>query len=649
MTFDEIMAYDKYNYEVYCDIVKRYNEKGIIPFVGAGMSAPAGFPLWNNFIKQECLSNDIEYENKLEEDNGPVEMASIICNTIGAAQFRRNVVKTFGGNFTEADWDNVLNNIQNQAVSMLPKLFHDVVVTTNFDRLLEHLYPTIVVSHPGHDGQLNRAIHIGTPMIFKLHGCVSEPEEIILTSESYSKVYETGKSKEAARALERILTSQAVLFLGCSLKDDHTVKHWTKMTTQPKGKGIEHFTIINCNEDERQNKRRDLGNMNILPILYDGENHDAVRVILKQLYMDTNGGKPVSNLPPRNKYFSGRTAHLENINNTLFSTSGFNAINICQTVSGLGGIGKTQLAVEYAHRYFGNFENCVWFVNAETATTTQNYFLTFADRFNLPLSPDFNPEDLQSAVKAWLDANKEWLLIFDNLESADVISPYLPNKARGRIIITTRNTRIDFGSQIALGVFDMDEAMAFIKRRLSNDDKLNLDFYNNNDNDFESKTPELAKRLGFLPLALEQAAAYIKESKCTITKYLKLLDESGLVAFEEKSAKPEHYCKENDFEKVVTATWSISFKAIACEGARQLLNLCAYMAPDRIPVSFFVEMREKLPSPIKEDMAEEITTNRIVGELRVYSLTNGDADYINVHRLVQEVVRKSHEAEDAKA
>jgi hypothetical protein len=66
------------------------------------------------------------------------------------------------------------------------------------------------------------------------------------------------------------------------------------------------------------------------------------------------------------------------------------------------------------------------------------------------------------------------------------------------------------------------------------------------------------------------------------------------------------------------------------------------MAPDKIPVSFFEEMREKLPSPIKEDMAKKASRNRIVSELRTYSLTSGDAKYINVHRLVQEVVRKSH-------
>jgi chorismate-pyruvate lyase len=353
-----------------------------------------------------------------------------------------------------------------------------------------------------------------------------------------------------------------------------------------------------------------------------------------------------SNLPERNRHFSGRVEQLENINK-MFKKKENNAVSICQTVLGLGGVGKTQLSIEYAYRYCSDFKNCIWFVNAETTTTTQNYFMAFANHFNIKLPLEHKPEDLQIAVKLWLSENKEWLLIFDNLESADTIKSYLPDKINGRMIITTRNTRIDFGKQVSLGVFDMDEALTFIKKRLSDDEDLKLERYNKNDNDFDVEAPKLAERLGFLPLALEQAVAYIKEVKCTITKYLKLLGESGLSAFEEGTAAPEHYVKSNDFEKIVTATWNISFNAVACEGSRQLLNLCAYMAPDRIPVSFFADMREMLPSPIKEDMGSEITKNRIVRELSVYSLTSGDADYINVHRLVQEVVRRSH-VEDAK-
>ena len=343
-----------------------------------------------------------------------------------------------------------------------------------------------------------------------------------------------------------------------------------------------------------------------------------------------------NNLPTRNKYFSGRADQLESIND-LFKKKANNAVNICQTVSGLGGIGKTQLAIEYAYRYSGNFKNCIWFLNAETATTTQSYFAAFAEHFNLGLQADFKPEDLQWAVKTWLTNNKGWLLIFDNLESADTINLYLPDKINGRMIVTTRNTEIDLGVQVSLGVFDAGEALRFLQRRFSNDDTLNMEHYSFDD--FTEQAPKLAARLGNLPLALEQAAAYIRKMKYCITDYLRLLGESSVEAFEDEDATALYY------KRIVNDTWSISFEALSTS-AQYMMNLCAYMASDKIPVAFFVEMREKLPSPLREDLATELKTNRVFGDLRTYSLADGNAYFINIHRLVQEVVRKSHEAEN---
>jgi len=353
-----------------------------------------------------------------------------------------------------------------------------------------------------------------------------------------------------------------------------------------------------------------------------------------------------NNLPNKNRYFTGRVNELESIDE-LFKKKG-SAVNICQTVSGLGGIGKTQLAVEYAYRYCEKYKSCLWFINAETATTTYNYFLEFAKHFKISLPSDFKPEDLQNKIKEWLTENKDWLILFDNLESVDVITPYLPyppEKMNGRLIITTRNTQIDFGKRVELGVFDMDSALLFLKKKLSNnEEELDLELYNNNDDDdFNTVASKLVIRLGFLPLALEQASAYIRIVKCTLAKYMELLTNCGLEAFKDEYAKPENYVKTNDFEKIVNATWSISFNSIAFEGSRQLMNLCAYMAPDKIPVSFFVEMRDKLPMPLQEDIGDDLKRNRIVTDLRNYSLASGDADFINIHRLVQEVVRKSHE------
>lgn len=96
---------------------------------------------------------------------------------------------------------------------------------------------------------------------------------------------------------------------------------------------------------------------------------------------------------------------------------------------------------------------------------------------------------------------------------------------------------------------------------------------------FSEKSTVLIKRLGYLPLALEQAAAYIKEVRCSISDYLELLNQSSVDAFSDKYASPEYYTS------IVTSTWNISFAALE-DSSQQLLNLCAYMGADNIPVNF---------------------------------------------------------------
>lgn len=339
-----------------------------------------------------------------------------------------------------------------------------------------------------------------------------------------------------------------------------------------------------------------------------------------------------NNLPEHNCYFSGRAEQLDAMD-VLFKKRKRNTVSICQNISGLGGIGKTQLAVEYAYRYHSNYKNCIWFVIAENPSTIYNSFLAFSKCFALNLPPEFTAKNLQQSVKEWLGENHSWLLILDNLEMIDDVLPYLPDKINGKVIITTRNNRIDYGLRMELDVFDPRESVAFLKRRFSSNTDLNMEYYYFPDFDKDAKI--LVDRLGNLPLALEQAAAYIKEVRCSITDYLELLKQYSVDVFADKYAVPEYY------EKIVTSTWNISFHALG-ESSRQFMNLCAYMAPENIPVEFFVKMRDKLPMPLRADLSNRLTTNHIITELRVYSLTTGTAEYLTIHRLVQEVVRKSH-------
>ena len=332
-----------------------------------------------------------------------------------------------------------------------------------------------------------------------------------------------------------------------------------------------------------------------------------------------------NNLPEQNKYFSGRVDVLEYID-SLFNKEKKDTISICQTISGLGGIGKTQLSIQYAYNYHYKYKTCIWFVDAESSSSIYNSFSVFVQQFNLFLPKNYNTKDLQRAIKAWLSENRGWLVILDNLD-----------KINGQILITTRNTRLDYGTPFLLNVFDLNEALIFMKKRLSNTNECKMEYYKYKD--FSEKSTVLIKRLGYLPLALEQAAAYIKEVRCSISDYLELLNQSSVDAFSDKYASPEYYTS------IVTSTWNISFAALE-DSSQQLLNLCAYMGADNIPVNFFAEMRDLLPDPLKNALSKQLTLNRVVTGLRTYSLASGTVEYINIHRLVQEVIRKHLEIEE---
>ena len=181
--------------------------------------------------------------------------------------------------------------------------------------------------------------------------------------------------------------------------------------------------------------------------------------------------------------------------------------------------------------------------------------------------------------------------------------------------------------QINIDVFVDTEAVSFLLRRTGIDDSENA--------------LELAQRLGFLPLALEQAGAYIAapHAKTDFASYIVLLERNGLLVFERNKGII-------DYKLPVTATWQISMQKIEEQGAKQLLNMIAYFAPDDIPIVLFEEFAEYLPEPLKSDMQNGLKMVQIVGELTRYSLVKEENGNLFIHRLLQEIIMDNIEAEE---
>ena len=315
-----------------------------------------------------------------------------------------------------------------------------------------------------------------------------------------------------------------------------------------------------------------------------------------------------------------------------------NSGGITQTIFGLGGVGKTQIAIEYAYLNRCNYTDAVWIFSAETEKTLQNSCLAFAEKFGLiPEGVDearkFSAEELGERLKKWCASHNSWLLIFDNVEQRKVIESYIPGVQTGHILITTRIREVCGVGFLEVGRFEPEEAVNFIHKRLDSIPNL----INN-----ESDVITLIERLGRFPLALEQAAAYMQNNGKSCSEYLKLLDSSSRLVKVLK--RQSSACRATDYQSNVIDVLALTFEKLDKDenpSAKQLLNLCAYMSSDAIPLDFFKRQLEILPTPLSCSLEDELEMDDIVAKLLNYSLVERSGNILNIHhRLVQEIRRE---------
>ena len=225
------------------------------------------------------------------------------------------------------------------------------------------------------------------------------------------------------------------------------------------------------------------------------------------------------------------------------------------------------------------------------------------------------------AVRRWLERRRRWLLIFDNVPTPEAIRAYLPHWPVGHVLATSRHhSWRSVGTSIPVDVLEPDEAAEFLVSRTG--DRAAPD------------AKHLCEDLGCLPLALEEAAAYIEATGRSIATYRRLLESNRLRLFEEGTPPV-------DYPWTVRSTWELSLKRLEAEApqAAQLLYLCAYLAPDDIPLAELRAGLARLGDDGLASLGDEIEFDRGIAALRRYSLVKlGDAA-LSLHRLVQLVSR----------
>jgi hypothetical protein len=326
-------------------------------------------------------------------------------------------------------------------------------------------------------------------------------------------------------------------------------------------------------------------------------------------------------VPARNPNFTGRGDDLAALATALASGP---TVTV-HAVHGMGGVGKTQLATQFAWDHATDYDLVYWLA-AEEPAALPDQFTALATQ--LGLEPVSDPDGLQAQVHQQLREVPGWLLIFDNADDADDIQPWIPAVpmvpgTRAHAIITTRRGGFDaLGEVMDLDVVNLAEALALLRTRVP---------------DLPEDTgTELARELGFLPLALEQAGAYIRRSQKPAADYLRQLHE--------RAEEMYRLGKVGGRDVTIATLWDISLERVSQENqaAAQLLDLCAYLAPERIPLDLFSGHPGLLPEPLAAAAANELAFDEAIAILVDYSLLNRTEAGLQLHRLLQGALRARH-------
>jgi len=331
-------------------------------------------------------------------------------------------------------------------------------------------------------------------------------------------------------------------------------------------------------------------------------------------------------VPLRNRHFSGRDALLDRLGEALRMSA--KASVLPQTLHGMGGVGKTQLVLEYVYRHVDEYD-IVWWIPSEQISSVLSSLSQLAARLGLIASTEDRQQTARSVLDALAGAQLSWLLVYDNADDPAALEPFIPSTG-GHVVVTTRNREwATVGHAVEVDVFERHESIELLRRRTG--DEHNAPMIN--DADAEA----LAEKLGDLPLALEQAVAWYLATAMPVREYIGLLDSRIKDILSE--GKPTGY----PLTVAAFVTFAVEQLREKAPAAAQLFELFAFLGGEPVSVSLLRRGGDAdLSEPLRGTLGSPIPTNRTVRDLNRYGLAKVDAlQRVQVHRLVQRVLRDS--------
>lgn len=339
------------------------------------------------------------------------------------------------------------------------------------------------------------------------------------------------------------------------------------------------------------------------------------------------GVRAVWEMPwPRNVNFTGRDGELAALRRRLAGGDGATAV-VPQALHGLGGVGKSQLAVEYAYRHAADYD-LVWWLPAESDEVAVTSLVELAGRLGVPAGGPAH-EQITGLLEVLrrADPRRRWLVIADNATSPSDLHGLLTATGRdGHVLVTSRDPGWSaYARTIEVDVLPRADAVALLRARCPRLSEVDAE--------------RLAGQLGDLPLALEQAGGWLAATATPVATYERLLAErAGQVL---ACGRPAHY------PVPVAAAWTVAVDRLDDPAAVVLLRLLALFAPEPVPLDLFdADTDDALPVELSEVGRDPLAFAELVGQVCALGLVRPTEDGLVMHRLVQAVLRDHVPAAD---